>query len=370
MNPNSSQSADLFLPLLEGMFETPPWTEFMTALLAKTQARRGLLLISQANAPADHQPTILQLAAPRAVRQDNIDVVRLMSLGLHPYASLRPGRVYAIDEMLNFNDRRVIAHQRAALDAMGIRFGRWLRISADGIADAWILLTREREDFSASAVATLSNTGPYLRAALRAFVTLSEQRLLRIMSQSALERLGIGQIALDENGHVMAADDTAKRHLSFTEGTDRQPRPRLQLPPASARLVERACAEFAETGHDPAARILIDAGDDLMLMLQPAPFAPMPGITHPVAVATLRVPAREDERLGAAILRDQYGLSSREASLAQRLSRGDLITEGGRRLHLTQETARNYSKRIYARTGSRGQADLVRKILCGLAPLA
>ncbi|MET0587942.1 MAG: LuxR family transcriptional regulator, partial [Novosphingobium sp.] len=42
----------------------------------------------------------------------------------------------------------------------------------------------------------------------------------------------------------------------------------------------------------------------------------------------------------------------------------------GAELQLTQETARNYSKRIYAKTGANGQADLVRLMLTGLAPFA
>jgi DNA-binding CsgD family transcriptional regulator len=39
---------------------------------------------------------------------------------------------------------------------------------------------------------------------------------------------------------------------------------------------------------------------------------------------------------------------------------GETIVEAGRRLRLTSETARNYSKRIYAKTGAAGQA-----IWCG-----
>src|SRR5512139_1533724 len=361
---------DLFLPLVEGACETPPWVQFMTALLARTQARRGVLFISLANAPPDHGPTVLQLAAPHAIQQSPIDIERLMDLGLHPYGLLRPGRVYAVDEMLDFDDKEVLAHQRAVLNSMGIRYGRWLRISADRVADAWILLTRERDDFSASAVATLSAIGPYLRAALGAFMALSEQRLLRIMAQATLGRLGIGQVALDDTARVMAADSIAGEYLTFVDTPDGRPGRRLQLPPASIRRLERVCAEFASIGANASSHVMIEVGDELTLMLQPTPFSVLPGMARPVAIATLRVQVREDERRGAAVLRDYFRLSAREAALAAKLSRGYMIVEAGRQLHLTEETARNYSKRIYAKTGSRGQADLVRTILCSLAPLA
>jgi DNA-binding CsgD family transcriptional regulator len=63
-------------------------------------------------------------------------------------------------------------------------------------------------------------------------------------------------------------------------------------------------------------------------------------------------------------------LSPREAALAEAVSKGRSIVEAGAELKLTQETARNYSKRIYAKTGARGQADLVRILLTGLLPFA
>lgn len=59
-----------------------------------------------------------------------------------------------------------------------------------------------------------------------------------------------------------------------------------------------------------------------------------------------------------------------EAALAHGLTTGESIVEAGERLGLTAETARNYSKRIYGKTGTTGQVDLVRLILSGLVPLS
>jgi hypothetical protein len=85
-----------------------------------------------------------------------------------------------------------LAEQRAALHDMGIRHGRWLRVSAGGAADAWLLLVREREDFSATAVSALAAIAPHLTAALRTLCALIEQRLQAAMAQAALARLGVG----------------------------------------------------------------------------------------------------------------------------------------------------------------------------------
>jgi DNA-binding CsgD family transcriptional regulator len=64
-----------------------------------------------------------------------------------------------------------------------------------------------------------------------------------------------------------------------------------------------------------------------------------------------------------------FGLSRNEARLALSLSRGRSIAQSAEDLGLTLETTRLYSKRIYAKTGTSGQADLVRLILASVVAL-
>ena len=64
-----------------------------------------------------------------------------------------------------------------------------------------------------------------------------------------------------------------------------------------------------------------------------------------------------------------FGLTTSEARLAIAMSQGKTITEAAGELNLTTETARNYSKRIYAKTDTRGQADLVRILLASVVAL-
>ena len=60
---------------------------------------------------------------------------------------------------------------------------------------------------------------------------------------------------------------------------------------------------------------------------------------------------------------DLFGLLPSEARLAWMMAQATSITEAADALGLTIETARNYSKKIYAKTGARGQAELVRIVL-------
>lgn len=366
-----AEQADLFLPLFEGIGEARQWQGFLAALAARTQARRAVAIITPALAAPGEAPLIVQHAAARAAPDPPIDIDALTALGLQPLGSLRAGRVYALEELLDYDDSARLEQQRAALATQHIRFARLMRVAGDGTAEAWVMLLRERENFTASAAALLSSAAPYLRAALRAGAVLTEERRARSMAEAALARLGIGQIALDASARVIDADPLAERHLEFV--TVPGARRRLLLPPAAAERLKRACAAFAAVGDGPPPDpVLITSEGRPPLLLRPAPQLPsghFPG-GQLAAIATLRLPLREDERLGAAVLRELYQLSPREAALAEKLSRGEMIVEAGRDLHLTAETARNYSKRIYARTGSRGAPDLVRMILSGLAPLA
>lgn len=369
MGLESLRRDDIFLPLVEGVRELEQWHRFLVALMARTQARRAAMLIAPADASPEADMAFLHVAASRAAQDPPLDAEALQNLKLQPLRSLRPDRVYAIDELLDYDDAALLDQQRAALGALHIRFGRWMRVTVDKLVDAWILLTREMEDFSAGAVATLASTAAYLRAALRAFMAASEEHMARTLAQSTLARLGIGQVALDETARVLLADPLSESLLAFVAPPNGRSGRKLLLPSAAADRLERSCATFA-AGNSIAEPVLIPVNEGLSLMLQPAALPMLPSMPQPTAIATLRTPVREDERLGTAILRDQYRLSWREAALAQKISRGETIVDAGRALHLTDETARNYSKRIYARTGSKGQADLVRNILCGLAPLA
>lgn len=361
---------DLFLPLINEIDAAPPWAGFMARLVAATQARYGFLFLHFAADGEDVEPMLLQTSAPRAVGDAEAPLQEFTKLRLHPYGALRPNRVYALEEMLDFDRPAVMAAQREALLRLGIRYGRWLRVAVEGVADVWIVLTREREDLSAAAAARLSATAPYLRAALRLYVAHREQRLRTALADDALARLGIGRIAFDGAARVIFADEAAERHLSLLAPPHGRPGRVLALPAPMAERLERFCAHAGGVQAMRDKQLVIEIDDGTAILVQAANLRQAPGELRPAAIGTLRLAAREDERDGTAYLRERYRLSAREAALAEKLSRGRTIAEAGRALHLTEETARNYSKRIYARTGSRGQADLVRTILTGLAPLA
>lgn len=359
LSPGDQQG--LLVPLVDGLHESPPWTLFVHNLRERTGGLHACLVT---RAGAGQKQRLVAAAPPRTPA---LDLPRLEGLGLQPLATLRPGRVYGLDEMLAYGEPERLAVQRDALDRTGLHHGRWLRVSA-GSADAWLILLREREDFSATATAILTALVPHLAAALRTLAVLEAERLQAGMANAALNRLGLGQIAFDQNGGVIAADPLATEVLPLLPPPDPRSTPRLALRPAAAATLEQACAKLAADPEAGLGMVELDAGRGLWLLLRPARL-PDPAAS-PAVIGTVRIERREPMRPGAEVLRAVHGLSEREAMLAELLSRGQSIAEAARELHLTEETARNYSKRIYARTATRGQGDLVRRVLTGLAPLA
>lgn len=360
---------ELFLPLIDGIHENPPWQTFMRNLVARTHARHGLLVIGAAEAMAGQSPAVRHFTAPRAGEEPPLDVELLARLGLLANGQLRPNRVYALDELLDFSDREQLARQRDRLLGCGIRFGRWLRISAD-LVDAWVILTREREDFPAQAVASLTAIAPLFASALRARGRLAEQQLRAELAESGLSRIGVGQVALDRDGRIIAADAQAEALLAITEDPSGRPGRRLQLLPETGRRVDQACAVIADGHQDAATVIPLDAQGDRFLLLRRAGLdLQLPG-QQPAVIGTVRAAGQADAAAVIATIQAVYGLSPREAALAHAIMRGEKIVAAGARLRLTAETSRNYSKRIYAKTGASGQADLVRLLLEGIAPLA
>lgn len=72
-------------------------------------------------------------------------------------------------------------------------------------------------------------------------------------------------------------------------------------------------------------------------------------------------------RLEPAILQQLYGLTPKEAALTQELVQGLGLEEAAVRLEVTANTAKTHLRQIFAKTGAKRQAELVRILLAGPA---
>lgn len=324
-----SDQADLVLPLFRGLLDDAPWERFLTRLLARTGADR-VHLIDRAGAAAPRWHCRL---AARGFSADE-GAAELRAIG-GPPSSLRPGRVYALEELLPLPPEARAA-QHAALAAADIVDARMLKIGA-GLHSLWLVLLAANSTLGAADSALIANLAPAIAIAA---VQIEHARLLRLradIAEGALARLGIAQAVVGEDGAVLLADPLWQSL-------------RPPTPAVTEVLGSPDTMRIAQMGQG-------------MTVLRVLPEQ------QGTLVALRRAPA-ELPQCAAEFLVRAFGLSQREAALAVRVSEGQSLIEAGRALRLTDETTRNYSKRIYAKTGTKGQADLVRVVLLSLAPLA
>lgn len=370
----SSDERDLIFPLFAGLQQADGWDGFLQRLIARTRASRICLLQRPVGAPAIHafqREAWARRDSPRKPmgRKDNapprpLDVDALADSGLLPLHTLRPNRVYALEETRVLGDEAAAQRQARVLAREHIAHARFVRFVPARDTNAWLIVTHERKDFSAADSALLSAVVPYIALAITTLTQIMTLQLRATVAEEALALLGVGQVVLDRQARAVVADAVAEAELDVRAGS------RPQMRAGSIEGWAAACEELAGASAKARRLVRLDERTGSTALMRPAPRV---GDDLPkVAAATMLVRGerREDEASAARIAAAAYGLSAREAALAVALSRGLSLARAGEQLKLTQETARNYSKRIYAKTGASGQADLVRLLLTGLMPFA
>ena len=328
---------DLVLPLFSGLTNDLPWDEFLRRLMARVGADR-VMLLSRHGGEGDGALTIehaVGLDIDPGAGEPELKVLNSIA------GTLRLNRVYGIEELLDFSDRGAREHQRKLLDRARIGDARLIRIGSADMS-RWIVIIASREEFTAADGALLSALAPAVAAATLQLAAIDVLRRRSEAAEDALGLLGISQASVNGRGEVLASD------------------PRWESGPVPTFPVEQI-----EAGRALRPRCVAIAGrtPERHFLVRPSP-------REGELLICIRKAVDPMPEAMAAIIEHTLGLSRREASLAALLCHRRSIVEAGRELKLTAETARNYSKRIYAKTRTRGQADLVRKILASVAVLA
>ncbi|QVM82918.1 helix-turn-helix transcriptional regulator [Novosphingobium decolorationis] len=361
----SSDETDLLLPLLGAMRETPRFSTFLERLRRRTGARYIALLTRQGDlgkAPI----TEFHAGDPLPTGSPVTGSSALFDLDRAHYDSLRPGRVYALGELVD-HDPVLRAQRWRELRDLGLADERIVRILADPGLDAWLVLART-SPCSASDSALLSNLAPYVAEALRSGRDLDAARDSARINAAGMARSGNGWMTFDADGRLVDLSAQTQTWWSAAYG---QPPRRGERLLGLARPAERGLlSAIDELARDKAAAprpvLLSDSPRVEALVQRIALDDDPPPATTARFLAVFALPhAPSDD--AQARLTALHALPPREAELALKLSEGLSIAEAAQAMGLTVETARNYSKRIYAKLGVRGKAELVRRILEGTA---
>ena len=357
----SNDETDLLLPLYQGIMETPRFALFLDRLKRRTRAAHVSIASHRAGALFNQRD--VSFAGVDLARHGPANSADLPS-------SLRPYRVYTLAELAAFGD---FARQPERFDAKGIADMRVVRIRARADGGGMLCLARS-EPCTAADSALLSNLAPYAKTALTMLHAMERDRFEAALSGEGLMRSGTGWILFDADARIVAIEAATQRRLAQANGTEQRIGERLHAIDADTeRKLASAAMQFAaDREHLANSSVVIRAEPRIDAVLVPIGPSQTDAIGHvpdAVMVAYCRFEILPSQQRAGHFAR-LFDLPAREAELAIALADGHSIAEAASAMGLTLETARNYSKRLYAQLGVRGQAGLVRLVHRSSAVLA
>ena len=353
--PNLGET-ELLVPLHDGMFEKPMWDTFLKRLKLAAECDDASLLIRAADSASIIQLTAAPGAAPVGLRN-------FLAAG-----SMREGRVYSLAELLESAEDPQPDPARKMLESNGIAHMRAVRLSDPGGLNAWLALS-SREAIPPSASALLSALVPHMRVALRVLARMEDERARASMTAGAFSHIDFGWIAVDRRCHVVDMDEQAERFLSRTGALKQGPYGRLTpSAPAIDRELTALVKEFADQPEARPRAVNLSQDPWIDILVSPVRVASLSAGGKAVAVVYFRGDQSSSADRCQQLV-DVFKLTQSEARFAWSLAQGISIADAAEKHGLTIESARQYSKKIYAKTGARGQVDFMRRVLTSVVAL-
>lgn len=353
---------DLLLPLLSGLTESGPFSTFLERLRRRTGADYVGLVIRTGRGPHAEVQGFHAGIDLRARAQED-DPLDIHALDRVHYDSLRPGRVYAIAEFFD-HDPVYRAERKRRMLRLGIADERVVRLPDIEDVNAWLMLARAGP-CSATDSALLSSLAPYVEQALRVHVEQERLRIRASVSVQGLARSATAWMVLDREARLLSIDPRLDAWMRETLGYTPRIGERLRdLGGRAERELMANALHFTDANPGPPRPLLLFDHPRLEALLTATSDMPRPSMLVLCRLPNARTPA------SAQRLARLFDLPPREAELAIALNEGLSIAEAAERMGLTLETARNYSKRLYAKLGVRGQPELVRLVCDSVAVMA
>jgi len=203
---------------------------------------------------------------------------------------------------------------------------------------------------------------PHLRTAMQIHRELLQQMRLGSAALATLNRLQSAVFICDQTSRVLQMNSAARRleRAWVRAGT-------LVSPLDGAASLRRAVAEAASSSasrdneSDPHLLILGAPAARTIALVSPVQHQCVMDMTHPLVA--VMIPSQDLSTGALAQIVRLYGLTKAEGRLALALVSGLTLQEAGATLSITYETARCHLKRVFGKTHTKSQAQLVRALL-------
>lgn len=364
---NNDIKSRLFDAIVEGPFETPLWCSFLDQLRKATMADFATLTFRPPGRPFDEEITLISSA-----EEVSVETLSLDEFPGEPPADERliEGRPYSFNELFEMGDAQTVAYLSHIRD-LGIGVVCQVRLQEFSGVHGWLTIARTgNEEFSQKSEALMQDTVTILRSALRFFVELERERFNASLTAESARRLHFGWLLLDRSGYVLDCDEQGAHILQASGAIRQQPNGRLSATPS--KLEKEILQNIKRIADDVRSRpyaITLSHEPWYDMLLLPTRRKSISVKAAPAVIAYIHGDSwKSADRCEQ--LAQLFKLSPQESRLALSLCRGMTISEAASDLGLAIGTTRNYAKSIFAKTGARGQSDLVRILMRSVLAIA
>jgi DNA-binding CsgD family transcriptional regulator len=193
---------------------------------------------------------------------------------------------------------------------------------------------------------------------------------------ATLDLLVVGIVVVDGECRIVHANRAGTRHLDDARAVRRSLGRLTASDPAAAVALRAAVAQTTggrgqrSAGAGIATPMPAAGGRDLAAWVLPLPGGLPAGIAAPCS-AQAAVFLREigdTARLPGELLARHYGITPAECRVLMLLTQGLSPQEAADALGCSETTVRTHLQHLFAKTGTRGQPDLIRLAMSALAP--
>jgi DNA-binding CsgD family transcriptional regulator len=260
----------------------------------------------------------------------------------------------------------------------GLHSGLFAVLMRDSAVNGSVCLTAGSldRDFDAEDLKFLSMLVPHLQRATQADTCIADA-IRGAGAAAALSGLRQGVLLVAADGAVLYANPAAETITAEADGVSIEQGKLCAITPALTAALRQAVAASAAVPTDPLVAATMAYPDRVLRLERPSGRQPLAVLIVPLPHRTMEVWAtalpvaraivfltdlERETRPPLDILRRLYGLTAREAMLAIQISRGEGLQAVADHLGIARATAHTHLLRVFAKTDTRRQAELVRLV--------
>ncbi|PWR24478.1 helix-turn-helix transcriptional regulator [Zavarzinia aquatilis] len=372
--PSQEQLSLLIGQIYQGAFEDIAWKQSLELLRELLDARFVTLSIVAKSA----------LKQEATINAGPIDFDQFLTYESEyqkhrPNVETRLGQVYTINDWLTLN-RSEYGKFNELLEIGGINhyMGAWV-CSLESI-DCFVRVMRARESdpFIKEEAHLISLLAPHFARSLELRSRLTQSEMVNQIYADAMDRLAVGGLVLDDNGKIIVMNSIASDLLGRRDGltmVNGSVRATSTHEDRALQALIRAAlnGEAAENGermHAQALSITRPSGArDLGLVVNGIRLGNKISDRWRSGVTIFIRDPESAVRADPSILKQLFGFTQAESALATQLAKGESLEEAAAELSIRYNTARAHLRSMFAKTGVTRQAELVRILVNGVAPL-